>query len=334
MSSGVPVVAAVPEGAGVPQVAAAPEGAAVSAPASAPRPANDTEPVSGPQYAATLRHGDAPEREQELVDPLVLGEAAMGRAAPKWKSAKSAPEEEELAFAPGDVFHGYVAGRRFASGGFGCLYDAVHPASPHQLYVIKVLKKRFRDPEYRTIQLKLVAEGELVRSTQQPFLVPVHACGFDDRVGAFVIMDKLDGETLLAVMTAQRRQNATFDPAVVVKMAITLAAHLHTMHRAGATHRDIKPGNIFIVKTADGSWELRIIDWGCAKSNHSPHTTLEEFALGTVAYMPREQILKQSASGAIDLYALAIIMIEMLWRHPFMEDDEVDGQGLRERQLC
>jgi len=104
---------------------------------------------------------------------------------------------------------------------------------------------------------------------------------------------------------------------------IKLALGLHDLHVAGAIHRDLKPLNIFVVNTGPGG-EIRfvLLDWGCAKTRDSVDTSLDQSIIGTAAYMAPEQHTRARPTGATDLYALAIILIEMLWRHPFVEDGE------------
>lgn len=235
-------------------------------------------------------------------------------------------------FKPGDLFRGYVVAGEFAQGGTAILYEAKHSVSLRTC-LIKVLKPCYREAPYRSIQQKLISEGQLLMASagRNPFLVPCHEVGHDERRGPFIIMDKLEGATLADHIVRKRAGGKTFDPVDVAELGVTLAIGLQTMHESGAIHRDIKPANVFILAARGGLNKAVFLDWAAAKSTYSPDTRLEP-VFGTVAYMAPEQLDRGHISGAIDQYALGLLLTELMWRHPFLPDHNISQEQLVAKQ--
>jgi serine/threonine-protein kinase len=104
-----------------------------------------------------------------------------------------------------------------------------------------------------------------------------------------------------------------------LEIARQIAEGLQAAHAAGIVHRDLKPGNVMLVP--DGT--VRILDFGLAKArDQSMSETGARF--GTVSYMSPEQIRGETADGRADLWALGVVLYEMLTgRKPFTGDEEV-----------
>ena len=333
-------------------------------PAPASRLPADTVPVSGGARpalrAARSANGRAPTEPSAAFagydDTDPIGAATTPPPADAPRARVPAAYANELDFTPGERFRGLIVGGRFAVGGLSVLYAAKNDSGRDVL--LKVLKPAYRgaEPRMRILQDKLVAEGELLLSAegQNPYLVTVHDVGVDSKVGPFVVMDRLRGKTLddfIRVQRPRRRRDEdpdaepppeppqpTFKLHVVVELGIAIARGLHTMHLLGAVHRDIKPGNIFIpdaTHTRGRYSRIVLLDWGAAKSLYSPNTAFVDHALGTAAYMPPEQLVKGLITGAVDQYALATMLYELLYQHPLADETGrmPDVQGLCNRQL-
>src|SRR4030095_8654122 len=104
-----------------------------------------------------------------------------------------------------------------------------------------------------------------------------------------------------------------------IDIARQIAAGLDAAHTAGFVHRDLKPANVMLL--SDGS--VRMLDFGLAKAqDHSLSTT--SVRLGTVSYMSPEQIRAGDIDGRADLWALGVVLYEMLTgRKPFRGDEKV-----------
>lgn len=275
--------------------------------------ADTTEVEVGPREPRVVA---AAERLGDLVRPRSEQEG-VARVPEK-------PNPSALDFQAGEVFRGLRMGERFAKGGMSSLYDATS-ADGREL-LVKVLLAPYRHPHFATIRDKLVAEGELLRALggELPFLVNVHDVGVDERVGPFVVMDKLGGRPLDARLTLLRATGKTLPSDTVVRLGISIAASLHLMHERGVVHRDIKPGNILLPDASSkGRYgDVVIIDWGAAKSPYSSATATHDAAIGTAAYMAPEQILRGTITGQIDQYALSHVLVECLCgRHLLSGDD-------------
>ena len=104
----------------------------------------------------------------------------------------------------------------------------------------------------------------------------------------------------------------------VVRVAIQVCLGLDFTHANGIVHRDVKPGNIWLTK--DGT--AKIGDFGLAKSRNRARVTQSGNIVGTVTYMPPEQIAGGEVTARSDLYALGVVLYEMVCgRPPFMGYD-------------
>jgi serine/threonine protein kinase len=102
--------------------------------------------------------------------------------------------------------------------------------------------------------------------------VSVHDVGIDSKVGPYVIMDKLEGNSLDVRLLAHRASGVTYEAQKAVRLGILICDGLHSMHELGAVHRDIKPANIFIQDVRErATSQVVLIDWGAAKSPYSPN---------------------------------------------------------------
>src|SRR5262249_25002240 len=119
----------------------------------------------------------------------------------------------------------------------------------------------------------------------------------------FIVMQYYDGETL-----AQRLSHGTIPLREALDLAIQIAAGLGDAHSHNILHRDIKPSNIIIA--ANGT--PKIVDFGRARIVSSLSATQTMSATGTLPYMAPEQILGESIDQRSDVWALAVIIIQMV----------------------
>ncbi len=130
----------------------------------------------------------------------------------------------------------------------------------------------------------------------------------------FLVMELLEGESLRDVISSERLTTGK-----AVEYASSIADGLAAAHEKGIIHRDLKPENVFLTK--DG--RIKILDFGLAKlrlpdadlSTETPTETLETAAgglLGTVPYMAPEQVQGKSADHRSDIFALGVMLYEMI----------------------
>lgn len=308
-------------------------------------------------FDAVALDSHAPATEPSVEPPGVepIGAAAAQAAAAelgRGTSARGVEEGPALVakrdlgkpddFAAGDVFRGHTVERFFAAGGMSLLYEAQaleparhDPARAKRL--IKLLKPSFRTERFRRIQERLLAEGQLLRALagEFRFLVPVHDVGVDERVGPYVVMDKVPGQSLYDRLLLARAANRPIAIETVVRLGISVGAGLQLLHLQGVVHRDLKPGNLLLPHDprgagrsgssqrshSDGYADVMIIDFGTSKSFYSPVTSTQDLTFGTAAYCAPEQIRNDDViSGNTDQYALGHILYECIAnRHRFAD---------------
>jgi predicted ATPase/Tfp pilus assembly protein PilF len=226
------------------------------------------------------------------------------------------------ALAPGALLAGrYRIGRFLARGGMG----EVHEARDELLDVTLALKTLRLDLEGDPLQLRrFKRELLLARSITHPNVCRMYDLEVDRstrRVLFFLTMELLGGETLRARILARGRLAAGEALPLVRQMATALGA----AHAAGVVHRDFKSGNVMLVPGSAGErvvvtdFGIACLDQGAGRalSNLSDVTRLGDL-LGTPAYMAPEQVRGEPAGPAADVYALGVVLFEMVTgRLPF-----------------
>ncbi|HYH44481.1 MAG TPA: serine/threonine-protein kinase, partial [Thermoanaerobaculia bacterium] len=185
-------------------------------------------------------------------------------------------------------------------GGMGMVYKA----EDEQLglpVAIKVLRPDLARDGRRLERFK--QELVLARQVSHPNVVRIHDIGSDGDL-VFLSMDFVPGRSLSELLAAEGAL-----PAVrAVDIARQVASGLAAAHEAGVVHRDLKPGNILI----DDSGRAAISDFGIARSLGGPGATLPGSVVGTLDYLSPEQARGGEIDGRTDLYALGILLHEML----------------------
>jgi len=200
------------------------------------------------------------------------------------------------------------------AGGMGEVYKA-RDTRLDRTVAIKILPSAFaNDPDLRA---RFECEARAIAALDHPHICAVHDVGEHDGT-PFLVMQHLDGETLAARL-AKTKGGLPVDQAL--KIAIEIADALDKAHRAGITHRDLKPANIMLTKSG-----AKLLDFGLAKlrpvapislsgmtrlATATP-ATAHGMILGTVQYMAPEQVEGREADGRADIWALGVVLYEML----------------------
>lgn len=192
---------------------------------------------------------------------------------------------------------------RVGAGGMGQVFRAKDTRLGRTV-AIKVLSD---DVDAR----RLRQEARAISALNHPNICTLYDIGEQDG-SEFLVMEYLDGETLAARL---KRGRLPTEEALQFGREITLA--LEQAHRQGLIHRDLKPGNIMLVKSA-GRTVSKLLDFGLAKAagpaNESVTLALTEVGavVGTPLYMAPEQLQGKAADVRSDIYALGLVLREML----------------------
>jgi serine/threonine-protein kinase len=204
------------------------------------------------------------------------------------------------------------------SGGMGCVYDVEHEELGKR-FVLKALHRGL--DERNDLAARLRNEWRALGRLEHPNIVTVTDAGTSADNVAFYVMERLEGETLAASL----RRHHELPVSQALCIGIGIVEGLGAAHDIGIIHRDVKPPNIFL--TRDGS--VKLLDFGIAKvMDHSgTPITGRGVAIGTPRYMSPEQARGAPVDGRADLYAVGLILFEMVsGRLPF--DDALDPNDL------
>lgn len=208
---------------------------------------------------------------------------------------------------------GYEIGRCLAQGVTSAAYLATQTSLGRPV-VLKVLDTALADTP-QALQ-RFLNEGRLIAGLRHPHLITIHDIGTAGRF-VYLSMEYVEGGDL-----KQRLAAGPLPPGLAIEVLEKIASALGYAHAHGVVHRDVKPGNI--VFRGDGAPVLT--DFGIAKSlKGDGDLTGTGVFLGSPNYMAPEQVDSGSVDNGADLYALGIILYEMLTgRKPFVADSIID----------
>jgi serine/threonine protein kinase len=200
----------------------------------------------------------------------------------------------------GQKFGPYEVTGIIGEGGMAVVYKG-YQQSLNRYVAIKVLRAELaRDQEFVE---RFRREALAVADLSHPNILHVYDAGYAHGV-YYIVMSHVDGGSLKDLIT---RGPVEMEHAIA--MAAQVADALHHAHQRGIVHRDVKPSNILISR--DG--RPLLTDFGIAKALHeTTGLTRTGTSIGTPEYMAPEQIQGQPVDARTDIYALGIVLYEML----------------------
>jgi serine/threonine protein kinase/tetratricopeptide (TPR) repeat protein len=201
----------------------------------------------------------------------------------------------------------YVVRQKLGAGGMGSVYLATQEPLGREVAVKVMLKELIAD---EVAVQRFHAEAQAVSRLNHPNIVTVFDFGATDDGTLFLVMEKLEGETLVSRL---RRGPLPFAEAAPVIAQVARA--LHAAHAKGIVHRDLKPENVMITKADGNEVVIKVLDFGLAKmvsGERRTGLTASDVIMGTPGYMSPEQIHGFPIDARSDLYALGVIAWEML----------------------
>lgn len=209
----------------------------------------------------------------------------------------------------------YVVGNVLGMGGSSVVYEGFDLVLEREV-AVKVL-----DPEpahQRTERARMYREARLAGSIAHPAIVEVSDAGPLASGGAYLVMERLFGQTL-----AERLEGIFWLPfEEAVDLAEQLLHALEAAHAHGIVHRDVNPRNIHLSESGG----LKLIDFGISRPLGDPmsRVTEDDVVVGTLGYMAPEQLFGDEPTAASDIYAAGATLYEMFGGRPPHEVEEGD----------
>lgn len=283
----------------------------------APEPTQAPPPVPRRAHGVVPKPVDTGAETMADSDPDVVGlrDAQYG----KWA-------EPEVKKKQGDPMIGRVVSGRYevlsllGQGGMGAVYKA-REANLRRVIALKILLKDFAENE--TVVRRFHQEALAASRLTHPNTIRVIDFGQDGEDGLlYMAMEFLRGVSLAQELT----RGGPMSPRRAVYIMRQMCKSLAEAHKAGIIHRDLKPDNIFLVEIEGERDFVKVLDFGVAKlkDKESGEGTLTQAGMifGTPKYMSPEQARSASLDPRSDVYALGVILYEMLTgRPPFSGDN-------------
>src|SRR6266545_3650939 len=263
---------------------------------------DDTTPGAG---LAATHGGDSPSREPHRG---AADDAGSG-------------ESETAAEALPRILEGrWRLEREIGCGGMGRVFEARHLTLDNRVAVKLLHPHRLAAPE---AVHRFLREARLAGVASHPGIARVLDFDVTANGAPYIVMELLAGETLETRMAAPDRISLSEGLDAIIDVLDTLAA----IHAAGVIHRDIKPGNIFVLADPGGPFRTKLLDFGLARgvdpTGGDPNLTRTGQVLGTPRYLSPERARGQTQIGpAADLWAVGVILYDIATgRPPFPGDN-------------
>ncbi|GAA3336380.1 hypothetical protein GCM10020358_08320 [Amorphoplanes nipponensis] len=214
----------------------------------------------------------------------------------------------------------YILVRPIGQGATGTVWRGVDRTSGEPVAVKLLHESLLRQPKLVT---RFVQERTILLMLRHRNVVRVRDL-FSVGEALALVMDLVPGGSLREYL----REHRTLAPAAAARLAGQVAAALAEAHELGIVHRDLKPDNILLHRT-DGELDTRLTDFGIARVLSSPSLTTSHAVVGTPHYMAPESFHSSTVSPAADVYALGVLLYEMVCGRPPYDSDTVhDLMGL------
>ncbi len=217
---------------------------------------------------------------------------------------------------------GLILGERYelleliGTGHLGEVYRAREPRFGRH---VAIKKSRYRQRGGEGVA-EFLQEARAAGALRHPNIVTVHDFARAKDGTLYLVMEYLDGQPLAAVI----RQENYLNLQRTGMISLQLCAGLEEAHRHGIVHQDLKPENVMLCQTRGIGELVKVLDFGLAQAFAKVQAPNKGFK-GTPRYMSPEQALGHHTGPAADIYALGILIYEMLTgQPPFVSSDMVE----------
>jgi serine/threonine-protein kinase len=212
------------------------------------------------------------------------------------------------------VGNSYVLQHPIGQGATGTVWRGVDRASGAPVAVKLLHESLLRQPKLVT---RFVQERTILLMLRHRNVVRVRDLfSVGETLG--LVMDLVDGGSLRDHL----REHHTVPAGEAARLAAQVAAALAEAHELGVIHRDLKPDNI-LLRIEDGRLDTRLTDFGIARILNTPSMTTPNAVVGTPHYMAPEAFHGVTASAATDVYALGVVLYELVSGRPPYDSDSI-----------
>jgi eukaryotic-like serine/threonine-protein kinase len=210
----------------------------------------------------------------------------------------------------------YELGDRLGSGGMSTVYRATDRVLERTV-AVKVLAEHLSDDDKFVARFR--REALAVAKLIHPNVVQVYDTGVDDG-RHYIVMEYVEGRSGAQLLQSRGRLGSE----AAVEIGVQACAGLDYAHRQGIIHRDVKPGNLMVIggpagrrgtPPTDGATEemtVKLTDFGIARAAEQTRLTQVGSVVGTAAYLAPEQARGEEATPAADVYALGVVIYQVL----------------------
>ena len=206
----------------------------------------------------------------------------------------------------------YAVAARIAHGGMATVYLAMDTRLDREVALKVMHAELARDEEFVR---RFIGEAKSVARLSHQNVVAVFDQGSDGPF-LYLAMEYVPGRTLKELLSERGR----FTPAAALDIMAGVLDGLAAAHASGIVHRDVKPENVLLAP--DG--RLKVADFGLARAQAAAAHTRAGLLIGTVAYLPPEQVTGDSMGPRSDVYSAGVVLFELLTgRQPFTGDTPI-----------
>lgn len=199
----------------------------------------------------------------------------------------------------------YLLKRQIASGGMATIYAGIDTRLDRSV-AVKIMHAHLANDE--AFVSRFIKEAKATAALSHPNIVSIQDQGWNEGgpPAVFLVMELVEGSTLRDLL----HQSGSFSTDQAMRFITPILSALAAAHQLGIIHRDIKPENILI--SNDG--RIKVADFGLARNTSLAQTMTAESSvvLGSVSYLSPEQVKRGIADARSDVYAIGILLFEML----------------------
>ena len=245
---------------------------------------------------------------------LAFAEPAWGRMLVASGEATSGKTMRARTFRDADRCHKYLIESLLGAGGMGEVYVATDPFLKRKVAVKTVGFDRANVPRF----LKgFMGEARVMADLNHPNIARFYDAAVTDSGQPYLVMELVDGKTLARMCESF----GALEAETALSIALQICEGLRAAHRVQIIHRDLKPENVLVMRGG----HVKVIDFGLARSlTKAGAGSTDHFAnMGTPHYMAPEQVLRERVGPPADVYALGVLLYQMLaGHHMFAESSE------------